>query len=78
MIAVADNGAGIAEEQRTLALKRFGRLDPARHTAGSGLGLSLVEAIATMHGGKIELADNCPGLIVAMTIAGHFDGPLGG
>src|SRR3546814_6862673 len=46
LIAVADNGPGIPAESRAAALRRFGRLDPARGRPGSGLGLSLVEAVA--------------------------------
>lgn len=42
-IAVADDGAGIPAEGHAQALRRFGRLDPARHVAGFGLSLSLVE-----------------------------------
>ena len=70
VLAVADDGPGIAPEQRSDALKRFGRLDPARHVAGSGLGLSLVEAIVQLHGGTLLLEDNTPGLRVVMRLAG--------
>lgn len=70
VLAVADDGPGIAPEQRNDALKRFGRLDPARHVAGSGLGLSLVEAIVQLHGGTLLLEDNAPGLRVVMRLAG--------
>lgn len=68
-INVADNGAGIAEHHRAAALRRYGRLDPARHQSGSGLGLSLVDAVARLHGGGVSLADNRPGLRVTMTIS---------
>ncbi|MBO9602636.1 MAG: HAMP domain-containing histidine kinase [Novosphingobium sp.] len=67
-ISVADNGPGIAEDRRGEALRRFGRLDPSRHAAGSGLGLSLVEAAARLHGGRIELADAGPGLEVRVIL----------
>jgi signal transduction histidine kinase len=63
-VEVADNGPGIPEEQRTKALKRFGRLDAARTTPGSGLGLSLAATLARMHGGDLLLEDNAPGLKV--------------
>ena len=43
-------------------------LDPARGVGGSGLGLSLVEAVARLHGGDIALEDNAPGLTVILTI----------
>ena len=61
-ISVADNGIGIPDHQQQDAIKRFGRLDPARNDNGSGLGLSLVEAIAKLHDGQLSLSDNRPGL----------------
>jgi signal transduction histidine kinase len=42
--------------------KRFYRLEPSRRTAGNGLGLSLVAAVARLHGARIEMLDNLPGL----------------
>ena len=67
-LSVADDGPGIPEERRADALKKFGRIDPARTISGSGLGLSLVEAVARLHGGDITLQDNEPGLKVLLTI----------
>jgi signal transduction histidine kinase len=61
-LTVADDGVGIPAERRDEARARFHRLDPARHLPGSGLGLALVEAVARLHGGELELADNHPGL----------------
>ncbi len=61
-LSVADDGPGIPEARRAEALSRFGRLDPARHIAGSGLGLSLVEAVARLHQGSFTLEDAAPGL----------------
>ena len=69
-IIVADNGRGIPEICHAEALRRYGRLDPARHIGGSGLGLSLVEAASRLHGGGISMEDNQPGLRVTITIAG--------
>jgi signal transduction histidine kinase len=63
-VEVADRGPGIPEAQRAGALKRFGRLDAARTTPGSGLGLSLAATLARMHGGELLLEDNAPGLRV--------------
>jgi len=63
-VEVSDRGPGIPEEQRASALKRFGRLDAARTTPGSGLGLSLAATLARMHGGELLLEDNQPGLRV--------------
>lgn len=67
-LSVADDGPGIAEDRRADALRRFGRLDPARQIAGSGLGLALVEAVARLHDGGITLEDNEPGLRVVLTL----------
>ena len=69
-LSVADDGAGIPEERRAEARKKFGRLDPARSISGSGLGMSLVEAVAKLHGGDLALEDNAPGLKVVLTIKG--------
>jgi signal transduction histidine kinase len=68
LIGVTDNGPGIPETAHTDALKRFGRLDPARSKPGSGLGLSLVEAVARLHRGSVSLGDNHPGLTVTLTL----------
>jgi len=65
---VADDGRGIAPEQRGKAMERFGRLDPARRPGGSGLGLSLVEAVAHLHEGSLQLLDNAPGLRALVTV----------
>jgi signal transduction histidine kinase len=67
-LSVADNGEGIATERQAEARKRFGRLDPSRQIAGSGLGFSLVEAAAKLHGGTIELKQNYPGLRVDIIV----------
>ncbi|MEZ5926501.1 MAG: HAMP domain-containing sensor histidine kinase [Hyphomicrobiaceae bacterium] len=65
---VADDGAGIPEEERQRVLEPFARLDASRSTPGAGLGLSLVAAIAELHGARLVLGDNAPGLSVRM----HF------
>lgn len=65
---VADNGPGVSPEQYEHLFKPFYRLEHSRTSAGSGLGLSLVAAIAQVHGAKIRLADNRPGLVVTV----HF------
>jgi signal transduction histidine kinase len=64
VVTVADNGPGVPADQRETALRRFGRLDEARSAPGSGLGLSLAETLARMHGGELVLEDNEPGLRV--------------
>lgn len=64
VVSVCDNGPGIPEEMRTKVFQRFFRLDPSRTTPGSGLGLSLVKAIASLHNMSVELFSNEPGLVV--------------
>ena len=68
VLRVADDGAGIPADRRSEAMQRFQRLDPARRVPGSGLGLSLVEAIARLHNGDVTLSDNAPGLCVTIRI----------
>jgi signal transduction histidine kinase len=68
VIAVADRGPGIVPADRERALERFVRLDASRTTSGSGLGLSLVAAVARLHGGTVELGDNSPGLVVTVRL----------
>ncbi len=65
-LSVSDDGPGVAAEERELIFRRFYRLDRSRTTPGSGLGLSLVAAIASIHGAKIEAADAAPGLRIAV------------
>jgi signal transduction histidine kinase len=61
-ISVADRGPGIDEQDRARATERFYRGETARNTSGSGLGLALVAAVAQLHDGTLQLADNQPGL----------------
>ena len=63
---VADGGPAIPAADRGRVLERFVRLDVSRSTPGNGLGLSLVAAIVRLHGAKIALEDNGPGLRVAI------------
>jgi len=62
MIAVQDQGPGIPLADRERATDRFYRGESARSTPGSGLGLSLVLAVANLHGGSLRLEDSRPGL----------------
>jgi signal transduction histidine kinase len=62
MLSVSDDGPGMPAEDRSHAGERFFRADKARATPGSGLGLSLVQAMAHLHGGELVLADAEPGL----------------
>ncbi len=61
-IEVSDNGRGIAKDDRTRATERFVRLEKSRTEPGSGLGLSLVKAVAKLHKGELRLEDNKSGL----------------
>lgn len=64
VVAIADNGPGVPEEERGKVLRRFYRLERSRTGPGHGLGLALVSAIAGLHGAALVLADNQPGLRV--------------
>ena len=66
--SVADNGPGIPEQDRELVLRRLYRLEKSRTTQGSGLGLSLVKAVADLHNAELSLADAAPGLVVRLTL----------
>jgi len=67
-LVVADRGPGIAAENRERALKRFVRLEQSRSLPGTGLGLSLVAAVARLHHGAVRLEDNAPGLRVVVEL----------
>jgi signal transduction histidine kinase len=62
VVSVADDGPGIPADQHAHVFKRFYRLEHSRYTPGNGLGLSLVAAVARLHGARIEMLDNAPGL----------------
>jgi signal transduction histidine kinase len=63
---VSDNGPGIPVGEREKVLRRMYRLEGSRTSPGSGLGLSLVKAVAELHGAALELGDNRPGLCVIL------------
>jgi signal transduction histidine kinase len=69
VITVADTGPGIPEAERERVLERFVRLDGDRSTPGNGLGLSLVSAVAKLHGAVLRLEDNHPGLRVSLVLS---------
>lgn len=69
-VTVSDNGPGIPEAERPKVFRRLYRLEKSRSTPGSGLGLSLVSAIADLHAAGVTLSDNGPGLKVAVKFAG--------
>jgi signal transduction histidine kinase len=66
-LTVADNGPGIPPEELTRVRERFVRLEKSRNSPGTGLGLSLVDAVARMHEARLTLADNAPGLKATVT-----------
>ena len=68
LISVADRGPGIAQPDRVRAVERFVRLPESAAQPGSGLGLSLAAAVATLHGGTLTLEDNAPGLRVVIAL----------
>ncbi|WP_422373333.1 ATP-binding protein [Hoeflea sp.] len=73
-LSVTDNGPGVPADRREDVVKRFVRLDESRSKPGTGLGLSLVQAVAALHGGRLELedgstgADSSPGLAASMVL----------
>src|SRR6266700_3706629 len=62
LLTVSDAGPGIPPADRGRVVERFVRLEQSRSQPGSGLGLSLVSAVAHLHGGELKLEDNQPGL----------------
>ncbi len=67
-IVVTDRGPGVPASERERVLGRFVRLEASRSEPGSGLGLSLVAAVARLHGGSLRLEDNEPGLRVVLAL----------
>jgi signal transduction histidine kinase len=65
-VAVSDNGPGIPPHEREAVLRRFHRLEKSRHTPGSGLGLSLVAAVAKLHGLSLTIDSSYPGSCVTL------------
>ncbi len=65
---IADSGQGIAVADRTRVTDRFVRLEGARSRPGSGLGLSMAQAIVKLHGGELRIEDNAPGLRVVFSL----------
>jgi signal transduction histidine kinase len=69
LLAISDSGPGIPEAERNKVLQRFYRMDRSRSQQGSGLGLSLVAAVAKMHNVRLEFGGNHPGLVAEL----HFN-----
>ena len=68
LIEVGDNGPGIPPEDRARVVERFVRLEKSRTEAGSGLGLSLVNAVARLHKGEFRIEDNKPGVLAVIDL----------
>jgi signal transduction histidine kinase len=69
MVIISDNGPGIPADKYAIVLERFARLDAARSSSGSGLGLSVVKAVMDLHKAALNLADNKPGLRISLVFA---------
>lgn len=67
-ISVADSGPGIPAEDRARAVEPFVRLANAPPRDGSGLGLNLAAAVARLHGGRLSLEENAPGLVARLEL----------
>jgi hypothetical protein len=65
--SVADNGPGVPQSERERIFRRFYRLERSIGTSGTGLGLSLVAAVAELHGMQFRASDNAPGLRMTLT-----------
>jgi signal transduction histidine kinase len=78
IISIADDGPGIPASESQQVFKRFYRLEHSRRTPGNGLGLSLVAAVARLHGARIDMADAAPGLKLSLVFCApeesRFDG----
>lgn len=68
LVMVSDNGPGIPDADKPRVFDRLYRVEKSRTTPGDGLGLSLVRAVADLHGAKIELLDNHPGTVVVVRL----------
>jgi signal transduction histidine kinase len=67
-VQVVDDGPGVSKADLGRVTKRFARLDSSRNTAGYGLGLSLVSAVAALHGGRLVLKGMEPGLSAVLQL----------
>ena len=67
VLSVVDDGPGVPDSERERLFDRFHRLEASRSTPGSGLGLSMVAAVARLHGAEVTLHDADPGLDARVT-----------
>lgn len=68
LMSVNDSGSGIPDTDMPKVTTRFYRVDQSRHLPGNGLGLSIVSAIALLHGGRLELCNTEDGLLATMVL----------
>jgi signal transduction histidine kinase len=66
VLAISDDGPGVPANERELIFRRFYRSEKSRCTPGNGLGLSIVAAVARVHGASVELSSNRPGLTIEL------------
>jgi signal transduction histidine kinase len=66
VLAISDDGPGVPADDCELIFKRFYRSEKSRCTPGNGLGLSIVAAVARVHGANVKLSSNRPGLTVEL------------
>jgi signal transduction histidine kinase len=78
LLAVSDDGPGLAPADLARVTEPFYRAESSAGVPGEGLGLSMVAAIAQVHGARIVFADNRPGLSVTLEFPGQFPGRLPG
>ena len=70
ILSVTDSGPGVPADQLDKVTRRFYRVDTSRRRPGSGLGLSLVQAVADHHGAKLHLSNAEQGLIAEVVFTG--------
>ena len=76
VLSVRDYGPGIPAAEVERAAERFYRGETARHTPGFGLGLTLVRAVAQLHGGSLALRNAAPGLRAVLVFPSAAEPPV--
>jgi signal transduction histidine kinase len=74
-VVVRDDGPGVPGAERERITRRFYQVDPSRSGGGSGLGLSIASAIATLHGAQLTIEDALPGLRIGVAFAQYSGTP---
>jgi signal transduction histidine kinase len=69
-VIVSDDGPGVPEADRERITRRFYQVDPSRSSGGSGLGLSIANAIVILHGARLTIDDGRPGLRIGVNFPG--------